>query len=342
MIDLDGIRERADLFAIAGVDVKLKPVSATHPDTEKYGPCPFCCAGEDRFRVIGSGRGGKQTFFCRKCQASGDVFSYVALREKITLHGPDKKQNFEALERVARMIDAGYTPVVSPEELEKRRASAELQAARIAADRQAQLDKFTAEELWEAYARKMDERQKRWWAAQGIPESWQGYWVLGWTPRAPLAGNPEAYTIPFFGDGWAAINMQYRLAHAEGANKYRWGGLGYSSFFMAHPALGLTDECYICEGAKKAMVLALTRSDETQVYAVPSRADYADIAKAVKGAGRQWIILDPDATEHARKLAQQIGPSARVVTLPKKIDDAILGGMTMWDLRQIQRAARPQ
>lgn len=342
MIDLDAIRNKADLFILAGMDVTLKPAVKDKPDQEQFGPCPFCMAGEDRFRVIGKGAGGKQTFFCRKCGVSGDVITYVAMRERITINGADRQKNLQGLEEVARLLDSGYVPVLTEQEISQRKANAEAQAAETAAQRQAMLDKFTADELWEAYARKMENRQRRWWEMQGIPESWQGYWVLGWTPRAPLHGNPEAYTIPYFSADWKPVNIQYRLADVQGSDKYRWGGLGYSSYFISHPAMGLTDECYICEGAKKAMVLALTRSDEKQVYAVPSRADYAGIAEAVKGAGRQWVILDPDAVDHAKKLAGMIGKSARVIELPRKIDDSIMGGMTMRDLHLIQRATRPQ
>jgi hypothetical protein len=53
-----------------------------------------------------------------------------------------------------------------------------------------------------------------------------------------------------------------------------------------------------------------------------------------------WIILDPDGTADAVRMAQQIGTAARVVTIPAKVDDAILAGMTSTELQGYFRQAR--
>jgi DNA primase len=62
----------ADLLSIALQDVELKRVAST--DGGEYaGPCPFCRAGHDRFRVWPS----KGRYWCRACGRCGDTIQYL-------------------------------------------------------------------------------------------------------------------------------------------------------------------------------------------------------------------------------------------------------------------------
>lgn len=263
---------------------------------EYHGPCPRC-GGKDRFVIFTDGIWPHWNMWCRQC---GWKVWPDQLNEALKAVSPDDRARWD-----------------------RQRAQAE-QADRER--RQRQLDTFTASELWEAFARKMGDPQRAWWARQGIGEEWQNYWHLGWTNSAPISGSPEAYTIPYF-DGGRVVNMQYRLAHVDGANKYRWAGLGYTSPFVALPDVGMDGEALVVEGAKKAMVVA-SRLWECgaglQVCAVPSKSDFANIAKVLDKMQRVYVLLDPDAHAESIKLAAKIGKRARLVSLDEKVDDRVL------------------
>ncbi len=77
MIDAAAIKESIDLLAIVRRDTPLKRVATTNGG-EWAGPCPFC-GGRDRFRVWPA----KGRFWCRQCAASGDVLSYIQIRDQV-------------------------------------------------------------------------------------------------------------------------------------------------------------------------------------------------------------------------------------------------------------------
>ncbi len=79
----------------------------------------------------------------------------------------------------------------------------------------------------------------------------------------------------------------------------------------------------ICEGAKKGIVTRVHLFDGC-VLAVPSKGSWGGIVEAVKQCGRVYVLLDPDATMQAVKMARQIGTAARVVRLNHKVDDLFL------------------
>jgi hypothetical protein len=76
------------------------------------------------------------------------------------------------------------------------------------------------------------------------------------------------------------------------------------------------------------------------VLAVPSKADFGGVLEAVKDAAQVFVLLDPDAGHRAHKLAREIGPAARSVTLFGKIDDLFVQhGMTAKELAACLRQA---
>lgn len=66
-----------DLLTLIGHDVPLRKIAATHGG-EFAGPCPFCHAGVDRFRVWPNA--ARPGWWCRHCEKGGDAIQY--LREK--------------------------------------------------------------------------------------------------------------------------------------------------------------------------------------------------------------------------------------------------------------------
>jgi hypothetical protein len=54
---------------------ELIPGLTRKSDKEYCGPCPHCKDGEDRFIVFTE----TQTYWCRQCNAKGDILSYITL-----------------------------------------------------------------------------------------------------------------------------------------------------------------------------------------------------------------------------------------------------------------------
>lgn len=221
-----------------------------------------------------------------------------------------------------------------------RRLAYEARARQIEREREEELDrllaKYSSEEIWKAYQRRLGIEQRAWWREQGIPDSWQDYLRLGYTEdRVYRAGDElkhsPAYTIPYFGSEWSFKTMQYRLVNpVNPEDRYRFEtGLG-AHFYMTSPSEPIGDTVIVCEGAKKAIVVRLF-AERVTVLAVPAKGTWRNtgILEAVKEPGRVYILLDPDAGRQAREMKAAIGKTARVVSLFDKVDDCFLRyGMT--------------
>lgn len=277
--------------------------------SEWHGPCPMC-GGTDRFVIFVDKPFPKWNCFCRQCNWKGWADQINPAIKEIT---PEQRASYA------------------------RRAEQE-QLARVE-HRRKTLAQFSRDEIWAELHERMTQANRDWWTRQGIPEDWQDFWRLGFSINAPSSGSGGAYTIPFFRFGFEPENMQYRLVNPPNPNdKYRWAGLGFSSFFTARPDMGITDEMIICEGAKKAMVATARAPQSMQIFAVPSKSDFASIETVIPG-GRVWIILDPDAQAQANELARKLA-DAVVVLLPVKIDDALNAGASWNDIQAAMRYAR--
>lgn len=292
------------------------------------GPCPMC-GGVDRFQAKQTG-GGEYIWICRKCSPGKyhDAIDYVMARNHFNF--------MQALE----WMRSGSTYPISEEERQHIRRNNELEAARRQAEIDARLADLSTQEIWEALHRRLGEDNRAWWRQQGVPNEWQDYLSLGYTPDKAyydtgktLCHSP-AYTIPYFHYDTSCENcrrfvtMQYRLVEAPDPNdRYRFEhGIG-SSFYMATPTQPIDDKVIVCEGAKKAIVARVWSGiKDVSFLAVPSKSDSAGVVDAVKGSGRVWVMLDPDARFSAYMLASQIGKSARVVEMPFKLDDALVIG----------------
>lgn len=211
---------------------------------------------------------------------------------------------------------------------ERNRREREERAAR----RQAKLMEFTASELWEALHAKLSAEHRAQWERWGVPAEWQDHLQLGWTPDKTYRGvdgdlhHSTAYTIPYFHTNFEFLTLQYRLSEPPTpTDRYRFEqGLG-TTYYQAEPANPIGERAVIVEGAKKAMVAHIYGQPDAAVLAVPSKADFGGVVEAVKDCEVIYVLLDPDADARARKLAADIGPAARLATLPGKVDDVILG-----------------
>lgn len=80
--DLQALKEKVDLLALAGRDTTLKRVASTNGG-EFAGPCPFC-GGRDRFRLQPKNAGGPR-WLCRGCSEGRwqSAVDYVMRRDRV-------------------------------------------------------------------------------------------------------------------------------------------------------------------------------------------------------------------------------------------------------------------
>jgi DNA primase len=91
----DELKHSFDLLSLIQADTPLKKTAGTRGG-EFAGPCPFC-GGKDRFRVWPNA--DSPGFWCRQCEAHGDVFSYLMKREGLAFG--------EAVEWVSEHVGGG-------------------------------------------------------------------------------------------------------------------------------------------------------------------------------------------------------------------------------------------
>lgn len=278
-----------------------------YSDTKSFrGPCPVC-GGHRRFVMFVDHEWPMNFGYCDECGHT------VKAWEKVITPITDEQREF-ARQRAAQ--------------LEEQRES----------KRREVLARFTSAELWQELHNRLSVEHRAQWAAWGVPDEWQDYLELGFTPdkvyrdsSGELRHTP-AYTIPYFhhepkSPQYKSFKtLQYRLFNPERPeDRYRFENNLSASFYMTTPTDPIGDCVVICEGAKKGIVTRIALTDYT-VLAVPAKGTWGGVVEAVKQCGRVWVLLDPDATVNAVKLARSIGKQARVVRLSLKVDDAALAG----------------
>lgn len=284
------------------------------------GPCPRC-GGHRHLLIFTDNPFPKWNAECQNCglKAWADQFN-AAVKADIT---PEQKRQWA--EQKARE-----------------------QAARDR-ERLAKLNEYSVGELCAHLAQRMTAEHQAWWEREGVPASWQTFLRLGYDPARKyrdlndeLCTSP-AYSIPYYHTNFELMTVQYRLFNPPNPNdRYRWEqGLG-TSYYQTQPDAAIGDKVIICEGAKKAIVTTVHTPDGYTVLAVPSKSDFGGVAAAVKDCGLVYILLDPDAGVRARKLAREVGPQARIASLPVKVDDALVRyGLTCNLLLDTLSMARP-
>lgn len=302
----------------------LRLALSDSPDIKKIGaywigPCPFC-GGDDRFNLKRTNE--VDLWICRVC---GDgkyknAVSYLMVRNDWTYQ--------EAIDYIKGNSSANIG-VARKVEVEKQ--------SQDRSDRlDAKLKKYTTQEIWEALHRRMvqDESHRAWWRSQGVPDSWQDYLSLGWTPEKQYISasdgvlhSSDAYTIPYFADHRAFRTMQYRINHpVSPKDRYRFEYDLDTTFYRTTPTLEITDKVIVCEGAKKGIVTRTMIKDfDITVLSIPGKMDFGGIEDAIKQCKKIWIVLDPDAEDRAEILASNVGTAGTVVvSMPIKLDDAFL------------------
>lgn len=248
---------------------------------------------------------------------------------------------------------------IDPETLALLQRQAKEAEEKRAEERRNKLAQFSTKELWNELHDRLGQEQRKWWNKAGIPDDWQDYLKLGYTPDKIYKSNngllhSPAYTIPYFDYGWVFRTMQYRLCNPDNpSDRYRFEADLGTSYYMTTPNRPITDEVVICEGAKKGMVVKIWGDVKATVLSVPSKSDWRScgILEAIKDCGRVYVIFDPDCYQQPADsnsnwypqpiwFAKEIGNNARVMECPVKIDDAFIHyGLSKSEWNMIKKQA---
>jgi hypothetical protein len=293
--------------------------------------CPFHDDGAKRSFNVNPEKDHWRCF--GDCNTGGDVVDFV--------------MKFRGVDFLTAVKELG-APELSQEDRERwaaKRHADELEAAERMARRR---ELWRSAQPWEALHKQLGAEQRQWYLRRGIPDDWQDFWCLGWTPQLWDLG--PAFSIPFWNTEHECQTMQYRLQVESDRGKYRFEPDLGSAAFIARPDMPLTGQILVVEGAFKAMVAHIKGTHcKLQVIGLPSKVSDGGICERLRQAERVWILGDPDAWDRPKnapkdwlpapiRWAQCIGQQARIIRHPTKIDDALLAGwLTSQGLRDILR-----
>jgi hypothetical protein len=288
--------------------------------------CPLHGGNNKNAFAVYTGADGKQRFTCFTAGCgSGDVFDFVMKWKGCNfvdayhyLGGQDSIDPAE-IARAAEIREQRAREAKEEKEREHARALADLQAART----------------WEAYHANLDGQSRDLWHKRGIHDAWIDWWQLGYCPNFAISADGARYvtpslTIPIQDTTCQVINVRHRLLSPPNPNdKYRPDRPGLPAApFIAYPGIGFdVDRVLVLEGELKAAVtfqVLWTDNVTIQVVGIPGKNQFRGIANDLKGHD-VYICFDPDAGEQAREAARAVG--GKVITLPVKIDDAIIDGL---------------
>lgn len=323
MIDFDGVVDKTDLVAL----VEQAGFSMRKMGSEYRCACPLHNGSNPSgFAVYKKSGKWHWACFTGDC-GNGDAIDFVKKLYNITIQ--------EAIEYLGgKRVDS-----IDPEVIQQRKAKRDAEEAEERERLRERFAQYSTSEIWKALHLRMTDENRAWWEQQGIPREWQDYWRLGYTPDKLFEydGNiyhSPAYTIPKFEFQWVQVNTDYRLTdYPEGAGKYRMEVNMPAAAFISYPHhQQFTDEVFVVEGSKKAMVTALYTAWNTYrtVIGLPAKKSWAGMDERLRECGRVWVIPDPDAEREGYEFAKSVGDNARVVCLPAKIDDAINSRKLDW------------
>lgn len=279
--------------------------------------CPKCGGGRgghdpsDRFRFW-QHDGRASNFWCRRCGYQG--------------FADDDKPGTE----------------MTPERIKELDEIREREAAREERRLQAKIQELRQAAYWQGWHDAMQERHRQMWRDQGIADSLQDWFKLGYVERHGYGHNGKLYdspamTIPVFDVGWQVVNVQYRLMQpVDGAGKYRFTADLPAPLYLTDPDEKPSGATLLVEGAKKAIVLFAHLGHKYKVVAVPSKMPSGQLIDQLKECEPVYVALDPDAYVARRnakgqllkpavnRIVKMLGSRARIVKLPCKPDDMIV------------------
>lgn len=267
--------------------------------------CPFCQAGEDRFRFWP----GDHNFWCRVCDTRG----FVADSNTLT-------------------FDREAWLKWQAEETRRKQTEREKQLST--------LERLNRENKTGLYHAQMKDRS--FWYDKGLLDETIDWYELGYCPSCPTAPGQESYTIPVMHLG-KLYNIRHRLTQADDKGKYRpeMAGLPAAMFntdTLYHPGGYVA----LVEGEIKAMVL---EQWGISAVGIPGanvfKSKWLNLFPKSKVV---FIALDPDKQEQAVSIGymfKNAGIPARVCRFKVKPDDfLVLGEKDKEDFMRVLKAGR--
>jgi DNA primase len=316
-IDLDRVKQDADLLAIIGHDTNLgnKPAATTNGGEWK-GPCPFC-GGENRFYV----QPKRQPFprwYCRQCTPEGgSVIDYIAKRDGLD---PTNKNDLAEICRRA----VGEIPTTSG----PRPAPPPKPAYEPPADDWQELAKKIIEtckaNLWAPSGKKALEYLK----GRGLSESTIERFNLGYSANFYQDKKlfvPRGVLIPctVAGEVWY---LKIRLPVYTGGKKYtQVEGSRPAAIYNADNLAG-ANMALFCEGEFDCMIATQEFGEIIPTVTLGSATNRPDLA--TWGAyllPLQVVMMTYDAdeagSEGSAALGALVGERAKLAPLPEGVKD---------------------
>jgi hypothetical protein len=327
-----------------------KPIQLKKAGRWRQGFCPLHTDLNTPSFSIPSTNDRYVCFGCPPGRKSGDVISFI-----IRFNGWDRLDPKDAFKQACEYL-GGQSVDIDTEELERQRKEHErIRAEQDAADAAALVERrktFAARGAWKRYHANLSMPEAReLWRTRGVPDNWQDYLVLGYTPdlwaRQDEPGLGPALVIPYWSIKKELVTAQYRLQHVNGHGKYLFHpDLGNDAYIVRHDLP--FDQLLITEGANKAIVAHIKGArGETQVIGMPSEnhVGSAEIEERIVRAKEIWFWPDPGdnayewALDHIKRLGIQ-NKTKLIRFKAAKIDDALLGGLTTQGFKSQLATAR--
>ena len=254
MIDVQMLKDRADLLALVRCDTQMRKVASTRGG-EYAGPCPFC-GGHDRLRV----QPERGLWWCRQCSGERwqDAIAYVMQRDSVGL--------VEAAKRLG--VDSAALPTPSTPSADPEPTSAWRRAALEVVER-------CEAALWSAAGAQAREYLHH----RGLCDATLRQWRLGYNPATQrLAGLhvERGILIPWFiaGGLW-----QVKIRRPQGEPRYVSVAGGRPLLYGADTLAGQAT-AVLTEGELDALVLWQEAGD---------LAGVATLGSASKGLDRRAL-----------------------------------------------------
>ena len=313
-----GIMQMHAIIDPVGLAERHWGISLKRASREEYyslSGCPFCGDGgkgekSNRFRIF---LDGSPRYWCRRCGQQGFLDTL------------EKQDPLTSEEKRLRQIEA--------EQRRQARKQAEMEYRLTALEQMHKCKDHVA------YHQALDEQTLEYWWMEGMTSETIDRYMLGYCASCPTYRESPSYTIPIINRG-ELENIRHRLIAPNGTGKYRphRAGLGLSLFNV--DLLDQADKrILLVEGEKKSIVTA--QSGFLNVGITGKRSFRSEWLDWFTHVSKVYIVLDPDATASAYRLATLFGECGRVVEMPVKIDDAIVKyGASSFDIENFLRLAR--
>ena len=326
MIDIESVKQAADLLAICGHDTVLKKAASTGGGEYK-GACPFC-GGVDRFAVEPYANPGR--WLCRHCTNGKwqDVIDYIARRDNL-----DPK-NYSNLQEICKRAAGDNLPTRSTRTSKAPPMPAYKPPGNDWQDSAIEIIESCRAALWEPGGQKALEYLK----ARGFGQNTIAEFNLGYSTGQNLAGLwvPRGIVIPCIVSG-AVWYLKVRLP--AGKQKYQCvKGSRTAAIFNADHLLD--SMALFCEGEFDCMIAHQQIFAEIPAATFGSATNLPDLAT---WGPYLWPVKtifsaydnDQQGESGTARLMELAGDCVKNIQMPegvKDINDYYLKGGDLWEL----------